>query len=105
MFEPLRLHRIKRDLTEAAKNGLLYHLWWHPHNFGVNTAANLAFLRKILEHYRSLHDLYGIESLNMGEMAACCLGTGVASQSADVGIAQQAAGEVVEPFSTVTRQL
>jgi peptidoglycan/xylan/chitin deacetylase (PgdA/CDA1 family) len=76
MFEPLRLHRIKRDLTEAARRGLFYHLWWHPHNFGVNTAANLAFLRKILEHYRSLHDLYGMESLNMGEVAADCLGAG-----------------------------
>ena len=104
-FEPLRLHRIKCDLTEAARKGLLYHLWWHPHNFGVNTAANLAFLRKILEHYRSLHDVYGIESVNMGEMAACCLDTGVASQSVDVGITQQSVGDVVEPFSTVTRQL
>ena len=74
MFEPFRLLRIKGDLTEAAKKGLFYHLWWHPHNFGVNTAANLAFLRKILEHYRSLNALYGIESINMGEMAACCLG-------------------------------
>jgi peptidoglycan/xylan/chitin deacetylase (PgdA/CDA1 family) len=74
IFEPLRLLRIKRDLTEAAKKQLFYHLWWHPHNFGANTAANLAFLRKILEHYRSLNALYGMESLNMGEMAACCLG-------------------------------
>jgi hypothetical protein len=94
MFDPLRLRRIERDLTEAARNGLFYHLWWHPHNFGVNTAANLAFLRKILEHYRSLQDLYGMESLNMGEMAACCLGSGADSQSASAGIAQQAAGEV-----------
>ena len=104
MFEPLRLHRIKCDLTEAARKGLFYHLWWHPHNFGVNTAANLAFLRKILEHYRSLNDLYGMESLNMAEMAACCVATGVTSQSAGVGIAQQAVGELVGPFSTVRRQ-
>ena len=88
MLETLRLHRIQRDLTEAARMGLFYHLWWHPHNFGVNTAANLAFLRKILEHYRSLHELYGMESLNMGEMAACCLDAGVDSQSVDAGIAR-----------------
>jgi hypothetical protein len=74
MFEPLRLLRIKSDLTEAARKGLYYHLWWHPHNFGVNTATNLAFLRRVLEHYRLLHDLYGMESLNMGEMAESCLG-------------------------------
>ena len=55
----------------------------------MNTAANLAFLRKILEHYRSLNDLYGMESLNMGEMAACCLGARVDSQSA--GAADRAA--------------
>jgi len=82
MFEPLRLHWIKGDLTEAARKGLFYHLWWHPHNFGTNIAANLALLRKILEHYRSVHDLYGMESLNMVEMAASCLGGGVDSQSA-----------------------
>ena len=22
------------DLTYAARQGLAYHLWWHPHNFG-----------------------------------------------------------------------
>jgi hypothetical protein len=89
MFEPLRLHRIKGDLTEAARKGLFYHLWWHPHNFGVNTSANLAFLRRILEHYRWLHKLYGMESLNMGEVAACCRRTGVdTSHSAGAVISQ-----------------
>jgi hypothetical protein len=68
-IERLRLRRIKRDLTLAAKQGLLYHLWWHPHNFGVNTVANLGFLQKILEHYRLLRDRYDMESLNMGESA------------------------------------
>jgi peptidoglycan/xylan/chitin deacetylase (PgdA/CDA1 family) len=93
MFEPLRLHRIKRELTKAARKGLFYHLWWHPHNFGVNIAANLAFLRKILEHYRSLQNLYGMESRNMGEIAACCLGAPVDHSGA--GIAQQSSGEAV----------
>jgi hypothetical protein len=90
IFEPLRLHRIKRELTEAAKKQSCYHLWWHPHNFGINTSANLVFLRRILEHYRSLHDLYGMESLNMGEMAACYFGAGVDSQSIGARSAQQA---------------
>jgi hypothetical protein len=103
MFEPLRLHRIKRDLTEAARKALFFHLWWHPHNFGVNMAANLAFLRKILEHYRSLNDIYGMESLNMGEMAACCVGAEVDSQSAVARIPQQAGSEVAGVFSPVTR--
>jgi peptidoglycan/xylan/chitin deacetylase (PgdA/CDA1 family) len=68
-LEGLRLHRIKREMTFAAKHGLLYHLWWHPHNFGVRTRENLAFLQKVLGHYRSLRDRWGFESLNMGEAA------------------------------------
>jgi peptidoglycan/xylan/chitin deacetylase (PgdA/CDA1 family) len=67
--ERLRLQRIKRDLTFAAKKGQLYHLWWHPHNFGVNTFANLAFLQKILRHFQYLKRRYGMESLSMGESA------------------------------------
>jgi peptidoglycan/xylan/chitin deacetylase (PgdA/CDA1 family) len=103
MFEPLRLHRIKRDLTEAARKGLFYHLWWHPHNFGVNTEANLAFLRKILEHYRFLQEAYGMESANMGEMAACCLRERLNGQSTKSGSEQQAAGEIVRSSSAVSR--
>jgi peptidoglycan/xylan/chitin deacetylase (PgdA/CDA1 family) len=70
MLEPLRLWRIKRDLTIAAKAGRAYHLWWHPHNFGVNLWANLRFLRQILDHFHLLRDLYGLESLNMNEAAS-----------------------------------
>jgi peptidoglycan/xylan/chitin deacetylase (PgdA/CDA1 family) len=72
-LDPLRLWRIKRDLTTAAKAGRLYHLWWHPHNFGVHLTDNLAFLRKILDHFRSLRDRYGIESLNVAEAAGRCV--------------------------------
>jgi hypothetical protein len=70
MLEPLRLSRINRDLTLAAQTGRTYHLWWHPHNFGAYLSSNLEFLRKILDHFRLLRNLYGMESLNMGEAAA-----------------------------------
>jgi len=73
MFEPLRLRRIRRGLTTAAQTGQLYHLWWHPHDFGLNMASNFAILRRILDHYRSLRELYGMESLNMREAADRCL--------------------------------
>ncbi len=73
MFESLRLRRIRRGLTTAAQTGQLYHLWWHPHDFGLNMASNLAILRRILDHYRSLRELYGMESLNMREAADRCL--------------------------------
>jgi len=67
-LEPLRLRRILSELTCAASHGRLYHLWWHPHNFGVNTELNLAFLRRVLNHYRVLQRHVGMESLNMGEL-------------------------------------
>ena len=52
MLEPLRMRRILSDLTHAAKKGLVYHLWWHPHNFGDHMDENLVFLKKILDHHR-----------------------------------------------------
>ncbi|GAX89384.1 polysaccharide deacetylase family protein [Effusibacillus lacus] len=69
MFESLRLKRIQSDLTYAAKNGLVYHLWWHPYNFGVNLEKNLSFLKKILAHYGKLRMEYGMNSLNMEQIA------------------------------------
>ncbi len=68
-LEPLRLRRIKSDLTYAAHRGLTYHLWWHPHNFGKEPKRNLKFLGKILSHFSGLREQYGMESLNMGEVA------------------------------------
>lgn len=69
ILEPLRLQRILSDLTYAAQNGLIYHLWWHPHNFGINREENFSFLEKILEHYLKLKRDYGMESLSMGALA------------------------------------
>lgn len=69
LLEPLRLQRILSDMTYAAKKGHVYHLWWHPHNFGSYLNENLSFLQKVLEHYLKLRDSYGMESLNMGELS------------------------------------
>ena len=68
MLEKLRLRRIKRSMTYAAKNNKLFHLWWHPHNFGKDINANMVFLIKILEHYKKLNIDYNMQSLNMGEV-------------------------------------
>jgi len=57
-------------MTFAAENQILFHLWWHPHNFGVNTDSNLSFLRAILEHYRALQRRFEFQSLTMAEVAA-----------------------------------
>ncbi len=68
-FEGLRLKRITAAMDDAAIHGRLFHLYWHPHNFSLNTEQNLAFLGHILEHYRRLEETYGMKSLNMGEVA------------------------------------
>jgi peptidoglycan/xylan/chitin deacetylase (PgdA/CDA1 family) len=66
----LKLRRIKRAMTAAAKQHKIFHLWWHPHNFGSNMKQNLAFLCKILEHYNTLKKEYNFTSLNMFEIAS-----------------------------------
>jgi hypothetical protein len=46
----------------------MYHIWWHPHNFGVNINENIANLVAILEYYQFLKKEYGMQSFNMGEI-------------------------------------
>ena len=67
-IDSFRLNRIKNEMTRAAKNHALYHLWWHPHNFGAYLAENMDFLEKILQHYIVLKDTWGMQSLNMAEL-------------------------------------
>lgn len=67
-LDGLRLRRIKQSMTDAARNKRLYHLWWHPHNFGRNTEENIAFLQAIVDHFKVLKNRYGFESMNMGEL-------------------------------------
>jgi len=69
MLNPLKLARIKSAMTEAARLGEYFHLWWHPHNFGWNMAENLAFLDDILRHHVYLRDKYGVKSLTMADAA------------------------------------
>jgi len=64
----LRLNRIKQGMTAAAKHGLGYHIWWHPHNFGANVDANLNFLEAVLCHFEVLKSQYGMQSMNMAEV-------------------------------------
>jgi hypothetical protein len=66
-LEPIRLRRIKNEMTAAAAGGRLYHLWWHPHNFGRHVPENLAFLEAILEHHGRLSSRYRFPSLTMYE--------------------------------------
>ena len=78
-LEPLRLRRISRAMTDAAVQGRVYHLWWHPHNFGVHTDENIAFLSQVLAQFAAVRARYGMQSLNMGEVAALLSSTRVPS--------------------------
>jgi peptidoglycan/xylan/chitin deacetylase (PgdA/CDA1 family) len=64
-FEWLKIRRIKNAMTYAAKHGEIYHLWWHPHNFGINRKQNMKNLLEIIEHFKRLQEQYGMESANM----------------------------------------
>jgi peptidoglycan/xylan/chitin deacetylase (PgdA/CDA1 family) len=64
-----RLGRVCSGLDEAARSGGIFHLWWHPHNFGAHLGENLGSLRHILEHFSSLRRTEGFMSLNMADVA------------------------------------
>ena len=68
-LEKLKLKRIRNEMTHAAKNNKLYHLWWHPHNFGVNIQENMNNLAVLLNHYRFLQKKYGFKNCTMKEAA------------------------------------
>lgn len=68
-LEGLKLRRIKKQMLHAAKNGLTFHLWWHPHNIGVRTQEHLNQLEEIFRYYEELKETYGMQSLNMQEAA------------------------------------
>jgi peptidoglycan/xylan/chitin deacetylase (PgdA/CDA1 family) len=68
-LEKIKLKRIMNEMTKAAQKNELYHLWWHPHNFGINITENIANLTIILNHYQVLHNKYGFINSTMTEAA------------------------------------
>jgi hypothetical protein len=68
LLDPLKLRRIKQGIKFAAKHGLVYQLWWHPHNFGKYMEENFTFLEQVLKFYQQLNQEEKIESQNMLEI-------------------------------------
>ena len=68
-LEALRWQRVASSMEAAARGGALFHLWWHPHNFGVNLEQNLHALKRHLELYARLRDKHGFASHTMAEVA------------------------------------
>jgi len=60
-----RLKRIESEMSAAAREKEIYHLWCHPHNFGENPEKNLKDLELILSHFKSCREKFGMQSLNM----------------------------------------
>jgi hypothetical protein len=69
-LEALRLSRIRSALEQAARERRIFHLWWHPHNFGIHRKENMAFLTRVLDAFADLREREGLESLSMAEVAA-----------------------------------
>ncbi|WP_287123950.1 polysaccharide deacetylase family protein [Chromohalobacter sp.] len=65
-----RLRRIKGAMRHAAKHGEIFHLWWHPHNFGDDTDAHLRDLAAIIGYFQALSIEYGMRSMSMGDVLA-----------------------------------
>jgi peptidoglycan/xylan/chitin deacetylase (PgdA/CDA1 family) len=68
-LEKLKLKRIMNEMTMAAQKKEHYHLWWHPHNFGININENMNNLTILLNHYSELKHKYGFTNLTMKEAA------------------------------------
>ena len=68
ILEKQKIKHIKEEMTKAAMNGEIYHLWWHPHNFAKNTDEHFQQLDAIIAHYEKLNSAYGFASLNMLEI-------------------------------------
>lgn len=64
-LESLKLRRIKKGMRKAAKENKLYHLWWHPHNFGTNIDENFNNLEKIFKEYVKLNQTHNFSSETM----------------------------------------
>lgn len=69
ILEGQRLKHVKDEIEYAAKTNSLYHIWWHPHNFGTYMSQNFAFIEEVLKHYKYCHEKYGMQSYTMAGMA------------------------------------
>ena len=68
ILRKLKIRRIKKEMSYAAKKGEIYHLWWHPHNFGDQPEESLKDLTDLIKHFEILRSKYGFKSLNMREL-------------------------------------
>jgi peptidoglycan/xylan/chitin deacetylase (PgdA/CDA1 family) len=68
-LETTRMQRLRAAVRWAAQRGEVFHLWWHPHNFGVHLEQNLALLRAVLHEFARCRERYDMRSLTMAAAA------------------------------------
>lgn len=69
LLEGLKMARVRSQMRYAAKHGLVYHLYWHPHNLGAYAEQSFKQQEKLFQYFLKLNKKYGFESLNMREAA------------------------------------
>jgi hypothetical protein len=70
LLDGRRLARILHAMRAAAATDHVFHLWFHPHNFGINQDENFAFLKMILAESVRLNQEYDWPSRTMADFAA-----------------------------------
>lgn len=70
LLNNFKIDRIKSEMSRAAQRGEVYHLWWHPHNFGSYPKESLQGLREILAHYTHCRERWEMQSLTMSEIVS-----------------------------------
>lgn len=64
--------RLKRTIDQikfAAMEDAIFHIWFHPHNFGIHLEENLKILEAILQAFAFARDRYGMRSLSLTTVA------------------------------------
>lgn len=70
ILNEFKIRRIKSEMSRAASRGEVYHLWWHPHNFGNYPEQSMHALQDILNHFDYCRKRWKMQSLNMGEIVS-----------------------------------
>jgi peptidoglycan/xylan/chitin deacetylase (PgdA/CDA1 family) len=68
-LEEKRLKRMIDQVKLAAAEDAVFHLWFHPHNFGIHLEKNLQVLEAILQAFAFARERYGMRSLSMDTVA------------------------------------
>ena len=65
IMESIKFRRITKAMTYATKNNEMFHLYWHPHNFGAQINENFNNLETIFKHFKSLNSVYNFKNETM----------------------------------------